>query len=135
LRRTGVGERFIGDIHETLGHLLYEGLPVILVVVRNPIRLKYADDFPKLVEEFTAATRAEPGNICFDWSRSVDNPNMYILVEAFEDAAAGETHVNSEHFQKAMTLLPKLIEGTPEIVNVEVPGGWSQMAEVQGDAN
>ena len=49
---------------------------MILVVVKNPIRPKYADDFPKLIEEFTAATRAEPGNICFDWYRSVDDPNM-----------------------------------------------------------
>ena len=74
---------------------------MILVVVKNPIRPKFADDFPKLVEEFTAATRAEPGNICFDWYRSVDDPNMYVLVEAFEDAAAGEAHVNSEHFKQA----------------------------------
>ena len=58
---------------------------MILVVVKNPIRPKYADDFPKLIAEFTEATRAEPGNICFDWYRSVDDPNMYVLVEAFVD--------------------------------------------------
>lgn len=106
---------------------------MILVVVKNPIRPEYADEFPNLIEEFTAATRAEPGNINFDWFRSVDDPNVYVLVEAFEDAAAGELHVNSEHFKKAMTVLPTLIAAVPEIVNVEVPGGWSRMAEVQGD--
>jgi len=103
---------------------------VILVVVKNPIRPKYADRFPELIAEFTAATRAEPGNISFDWSRSVDDPNMYILVEAFEDAAAGEVHVNSAHFKKAMEVLPTLFSAVPEIVNVEVPGGWARMAEV-----
>jgi quinol monooxygenase YgiN len=106
---------------------------VILVVVKNPIRPEYADDFPQLVKEFTDATRAEPGNICFDWFRSVEDPNMFVLVEAFEDAAAGELHVNSEHFQNAMTVLPTLLADTPEIVNVEVPGGWSRMAELSGD--
>jgi quinol monooxygenase YgiN len=108
---------------------------MILVVVKNPIRPKYADQFPELIAEFTAATRAEPGNISFDWSRSVDDPNMYILVEAFEDAAAGEVHVNSAHFKKAMEVLPTLFAAVPEIVNVEVPGGWSRMAEVQEEGS
>jgi quinol monooxygenase YgiN len=103
---------------------------VILVVVKNPIRPKYADEFPSLIAEFTAATRREPGNICFDWYRSVDDPNMYVLVEAFEDREAGDAHVNSEHFKKATELLPTLFAAVPEIVNVEVPGGWSRMAEV-----
>ena len=58
---------------------------------------------------------------------------MYVLVEAFEDAAAGEAHVNSEHFKKATALLPTLFAEIPEIVNVEVPGGWSRMAEVQAE--
>jgi quinol monooxygenase YgiN len=104
---------------------------VILVVVKNPIRPKYADEFPSLIAEFTAATRAEPGNICFDWYRSIDDPNMYVLVEAFDDKEAGDAHVNSAHFKKATELLPTLFSAVPEIVNVEVPGGWSRMAEVE----
>jgi quinol monooxygenase YgiN len=104
---------------------------MILVVAKNPIRPKYADEFPELVAEFTAATRAEPGNICFDWYRSIDDPNTYVLVEAFEDREAGDIHVNSEHFKKAMEMLPKLFSAIPEIVNVDVPGGWSTMSEVQ----
>jgi quinol monooxygenase YgiN len=103
---------------------------MILIVVKNPIRPERADEFPELVRDFTAATRAEPGNVCFDWYRSVDDPNEYVLVEAFADAAAGEAHVGSDHFQAAMTMLPTLLAGVPEIVNVEVPDGWSRMAEV-----
>jgi quinol monooxygenase YgiN len=103
---------------------------MILIVVKNPIRPERADEFPELVAEFTAATRAEPGNVCFDWYRSVEDPNEYVLVEAFSDAAAGEAHVASDHFRAAMTILPTLLAGVPEIVNVEVPDGWSRMAEV-----
>lgn len=47
---------------------------MILIVVKHPVRPQYADDWLRLVEEFTAATRAEPGNICFDWFRSVEDP-------------------------------------------------------------
>ena len=104
---------------------------MILVVVKHPVRPELADDWPALVEEFTVATRAEPGNLCFDWYRSVDDPNEYVLVEAFRDRAAGDAHVGSDHFQAAMARLPQLVAGVPEIVNVEVAEGWSRMAELQ----
>ena len=103
---------------------------MILVVVKNPIKPKYADEFPSLIAEFTEATRAEPGNVCFDWYRSVDDPNVYVLVEAFVDRAAGDLHTSTEHFQKAMSELGRYLADVPEIVNVEVPEGWSRMAEV-----
>ena len=66
---------------------------MIFNVVKQPVRPKFADDWPALVHDFTAASRAEPGCIFFDWYRSVDEPNVYVLVEAFRDAAAGEAHV------------------------------------------
>jgi quinol monooxygenase YgiN len=85
-----------------------------------------------LVEEFTAATRAEPGNIFFDWFRSVDDPNLYLLVEAFQDGAAGQAHLSSAHFQAAISRLRKWLSDVPEIVNIEVPGeGWSRISELQ----
>jgi quinol monooxygenase YgiN len=105
---------------------------MILSIVRHPLRAKYADEWPVLAAEFTAATRAEPGNLCFDWFRSVDDPNVYLLVEMFRDRAAGDAHVNSDHFKAAMGQMGHAYAGMPEVVNVEVPGeGWSAMAEVQ----
>ena len=103
---------------------------MILSVVRHPLRAKYADECPALAAEFTATTRAEPGNICFDWYRNIDDPNMFVCVEAFVDRAAGDLHVQSEHFQKAMGALGRFFAAVPEIVNVEVPEGWSTMSEV-----
>ena len=100
---------------------------MILIVAKNPIRPEYADDWTEHVKEFTDATRAEPGNVSFDWYRSVEDPNVYVLVEAFADAAAGEAHVSSDHFKAAGKLLAKMMAGAPDIVHVEVPGGWSRM--------
>jgi hypothetical protein len=42
------------------------------------VRPEYADSRISLVEEFTAATRAEPGNLFFDWFQSVEDPNLYL---------------------------------------------------------
>jgi len=101
---------------------------MILVVVKNPVRPEFADDWVDLVHDFTEASRAEPGNICFEWSRSADDPNTYVLVEMFRDAEAGEAHVQSEHFKTATGQLRKWLAAVPEIVHVDAPGnGWERM--------
>src|SRR3954454_6391438 len=64
------------------------------------------------VREFTEATRAEPANLWFDWSRSVDDPNEWVLVEAFDDDGA-EPHVTSDHFRAAIEQLPQALAETP----------------------
>jgi quinol monooxygenase YgiN len=105
---------------------------VIFIVVKFPVRPERSEDWMSLVADFTAATRAEPGNIFFEWSRSVEDPNEFVLVEAFRDGDAGSAHVNSQHFKSAMAVLPEAISATPKIVNVGIDGdGWSPMAELQ----
>jgi quinol monooxygenase YgiN len=105
---------------------------MILVVVKHPVRGEYADQWPTIVEPFTAATRAEPGNICFEWYRSSDDPATWLLLEAFVDGGAGKVHVDSEHFQAAIQRMPHLLRDVPEIINVEVPAdGWSRMSEFE----
>jgi quinol monooxygenase YgiN len=104
---------------------------MIFIVVKFTIRSDRSDDWLTLIEDFTQATRQEPGNIFFEWSRSVDTPHQFVLVEAFESHQAGEAHVNSDHFKTAMAWIPDVISKTPEIINVEVPGdGWAQMGEL-----
>ncbi|MFD7018430.1 putative quinol monooxygenase [Streptomyces sp. NPDC059928] len=105
---------------------------MIFIAVRFTVRPERADDWPAIVDDFTRATRAEPGNLFYDWSRSVDDPTRYTLLEAFADSAAGAAHVDSDHFRAGMAAMAGAIAGTPEIINVEVPGGgWSRMAELQ----
>ncbi|MFJ8313072.1 MULTISPECIES: putative quinol monooxygenase [unclassified Streptomyces] len=104
---------------------------MIFIAVRFTVRPEHADDWPAIVDDFTRATRAEPGNLFYDWSRSLDDPNQYTLLEAFADSAAGAAHVDSEHFRAGMESMAGAIATTPEIINVEVPGqGWSKMAEL-----
>jgi quinol monooxygenase YgiN len=104
---------------------------MIFITVKFTIRPERSGEWMSLVDDFTTATRAEPGNIFFEWSRSVDDPNQFVLVEAFRDGA-GEAHVNSDHFKAAMAWLPDVVATTPDIVSIQdVPGeGWSKMGEV-----
>lgn len=104
---------------------------MIFIVVRWHVRPERSAEFLDLVGDFTSATRAEPGNLFFDWSRNVDDPHGFTLVEAFRDGEAGGAHVSSDHFRKAMSWLPEVIAEKPEIINVEVPGdGFGRMAEL-----
>ncbi len=105
---------------------------MIFIAVKFSVRPEVADQWLSRVAPFTAATRDEPGNIFFEWSKSVEAPNQFVLLEAFKDGAAGEAHVNSDHFKVAMASMPDMIAAKPEIIHVEAPGeGWSTMAELQ----
>lgn len=105
---------------------------MILIVVKFTIRPERSEEWLSMVDEFTRATRSEPGNVFFEWSRSVDDPHQFVLVEGFASGEAGEEHVNSEHFRTAMGWIPQVIARKPEIINVEVPqDGWSEMAELE----
>jgi len=105
---------------------------MIFIAVKFSIRPEVANQWLARVAPFTAATRAEPGNLFFAWSRSADRPNQFVLLEAFRDRAAGEAHVHSVHFKAAMAWMPDAVAATPDIIHVEAPGdGWSPMAELQ----
>jgi quinol monooxygenase YgiN len=104
---------------------------MIFIVVKFETKPEWTDRWPDLVASFTAATRAEAGNLWFEWSRSVEDPNQYVLLEAFRDGDAGAAHVQSGHFASAIRELPSLLARVPDIVNVEVPGTeWSELAEM-----
>lgn len=107
---------------------------MIFITAKFPVKPEHADEWPELSREFTEATRAEDGCLWFDWSRSLDDPTVYVLVEAFRDDAAGGAHVQSEHFRTATSTLPKYLARTPDIVNANVPGtGWSSLGEMAVD--
>lgn len=107
---------------------------LIFITARFPIKPEHADEWPSLSREFTEATRAEPGCLWFDWSRSLDDPNEYVLVEAFRDQDAGVAHVRSDHFTKATSELPAYLAATPRIVNTTVDGTeWSELGEMAVD--
>ncbi|WP_156727615.1 putative quinol monooxygenase [Streptomyces apocyni] len=105
---------------------------MIFITVKFHVRAEYADKWLDLVDDFTRATRAEPGNLFFEWSRSVDNPHEFVLVEAFRDSEAGKAHVEAEHFKAGTEAMSYAVAETPRIVSTEIPemDGWGAMGEV-----
>jgi quinol monooxygenase YgiN len=107
---------------------------MIFIVVKFPVKPEWADRWLDLVGPFTEATRNEPGNKWFEWSRSVDDPNEFVLVEAFDNDAAA-AHVNSDHFKTATQQdLPPALRATPKIISHTIDADdWSAMGEITVD--
>ena len=96
-----------------------------LIVVKFTTKPEWTERWLELVDGFTQATRAEAGNLWFEWNRSVDEPDTFTLVEAFADDGAGP-HVNSDHFAQAMRdLRPAPRSPVVAVQIVALPVGWT----------
>ena len=105
---------------------------MIFIVVKFKPKPEYVESFPDKVADFTRDTRNEPGNMWFDWSRSLEDPSEYVLVEGFRDGDAGKAHVTSAHFEKFIADAPGLLASTPKIISQTIDAdGWSDMGEMK----
>lgn len=105
---------------------------MIFIVVKFQTKPEWTERFPDLVADFTAGTRGEAGNLWFEWSRSLDDPAEYVLVEGFRDGDAGSEHVSSAHFARFLEDAPQALAATPQIISQTIDAeGWSEMGEIK----
>ena len=106
---------------------------MIYITVKFTIRPEKADQFMDATASYTAATRAEEGNIFFEWSRSLDEPNTFVLLEAFQDAAAGSAHVAGKHVKDFFGWAPDWVSVKPNIIYIDDAAltGWTPMGEIE----
>jgi quinol monooxygenase YgiN len=105
---------------------------MIFITAKFRVKADDADRWPEIISDFTEATRSEPGCLWFEWARGVDDPDEYVLVEAFRDDEAAGAHVRSAHFRRAQQTAPAHLVETPRIINASIPqDDWSQLTEMQ----
>lgn len=103
---------------------------MIFIVARFKVKPEHAENWLSHTRSFTDSSRAESGNLWFDWSRSMTDPNEYVLLEAFTDDGAAP-HVNSAHFKQAQKDLPPLLQETPRVRNMHIDGDdWDELGEM-----
>lgn len=104
---------------------------MMFITVRFDVKPDHADSWLEITRGFTEATRAEPGNLWFDWYRSAEQPNTFLLSEAFRDGDAPAEHVNSPHFADFTGSAAQYLERTPRIINTTIEGeDWGTMGEI-----
>lgn len=105
---------------------------MIFIVVKFKVKPRNVDDWLFVTEKFTEATRAEPGNLWFEWHRNVDDPSKFVLVEAFRDQQAGVDHVNADHFRQGLDVMRPALRETPRILHMQLPDtDWARMGELE----
>ena len=130
VRRRGAGNGFSGLTRTAAGSSL-EGM--YLIVVKFPVRPESVDQWPQIVADYTRGVREEEGNLFFEWSRSLEDPHEFVLVEGFTNEGAG-AHVESPHFSEGIEAMRPHLAATPQIISRQVEGdGWDAMGELRID--
>lgn len=109
-------------------------MTVYFIVVKFRVKDEHVSDWPELSREFTEAARAEDGCLWFEWSKSLERDDEFVLVEGYADDEAAAAHVNSDHFKKMQEDFPQYLKETPLIVSRKVEGNdWDRMGEISVD--
>jgi quinol monooxygenase YgiN len=70
--------------------------------------------------------------VFFELSQSVDNPNTFVAIEGFTDAAAGQAHMQQTHVARFMSEMPDIVAARPKIIYVDADEvtGFVDMGEI-----
>ncbi|NKY52245.1 putative quinol monooxygenase [Nocardia vermiculata] len=84
---------------------------VIADVASSP---ENAEKLGDVMQKFALVCRTEPGCLTYDVFRSVEQPERFVSIETYADAAAFTAHRQSEHFREigAAELLPLVASRT-----------------------
>lgn len=74
------------------------------------------------IADAVAATRAEPGNIDYRFSADLADPNRINMVEIWQDQAAVDSHMGTEHLAAFMAAIGPCVAGSVSITSYEVAG-------------
>jgi len=97
------------------------GAPMFVVHGTFPVLASAADDVRAAIAGLQAATRAESGNLSYEWAESVESPNTFFSIETWESRQAVDDHLGTEHVKAAVARLPGWLAGAPSLVGYETP--------------
>lgn len=106
---------------------------MILINVRFPVRADRLDEWTEVARRYARDVSAEEGNLFFEWTRSLDEPTIFVAVEGFRDAAAGEAHMKTGHVADFMAAAPDFVAEQPQVIFIDAPqtDGWVPMGEIK----
>lgn len=105
---------------------------MILINVKFPVRPERVDEWIAVAKQYQKDVSAEEGNVFFEWSRGLDDPNVFVAVECFTDMDAGARHMATAHVASFLEIAPDLVAEAPQIIFVDSPAisGWGVMGEI-----
>ncbi|ALV06409.1 quinol monooxygenase YgiN [Roseateles depolymerans] len=88
--------------------------PYLQVIAHYHAKPGLGDQVSELLGQLTEATRQEPANLSYEFFRSPQDPDRFVILEQYTDAAGLDAHRASEHFQRLGfgTIIPMLVSRT-----------------------
>jgi autoinducer 2-degrading protein len=71
-----------------------------VVCVQVHVKPEHRDEFVKATLENARSTVEEPGNLRFDVLQQADDPNRFVLYEAWRDEAGAAAHKAMPHYAR-----------------------------------
>ncbi len=88
---------------------------MILVISRLRIRPETRDDFLAAAQAALAPSRAEPGNMGYDISESLNEPNFFVVMERWKSHDDSRAHLQSAHAQELLRVMAQCAAEMPRI--------------------
>jgi quinol monooxygenase YgiN len=96
---------------------------VITFIVHVQVRRENAPAYEALMTHVAAMSREhEPGVAYYEFARSVEDPDTYVVIEVYRNVEAHAAHMVSDWVREAMPVSARLIEGKPHIRQYVSPG-------------
>lgn len=87
---------------------------MIAIEAKLEVQPAKRQEFLEATKTLIEGSRLEAGNISYDLFQSIENENVFMMIEKWEDQAAIETHNTSAHFGQfvafAQTALAKPLD-------------------------
>ena len=88
----------------------------VKVVALVTVKPDQDEAFTAAAEKCVAASRAEPGVIHYELWRETDGERRFVFNELYQDDAAVDAHMQSEHFKAFGMAARDLAAGRPTII-------------------
>ena len=89
---------------------------MIHVIATIPVQAGKGEEFEGIFNELGAQVRAnEPGCQRYEFCKSLDRPDHYVVVELYADQESFDAHSKTEYFRAAGKKFGGLMAGAPDI--------------------
>lgn len=89
---------------------------MITFVAHIPVKPDCVDAFEAAMAEMVANVRQhEPGATYYEFARSVLDPNTFLVIEVYADAAAFKAHWETDYIRPSIARTRPLLNGAPDI--------------------
>ena len=93
---------------------------MILMLAEMPIASDSKEAALDLCEELAEQSRAEDGVVDYRVTTDIEAPNTVRVIEQYDDGAAVDAHMSSDHFESFQAAIAPHLAGEPELYRYEV---------------